>query len=488
MSGRASPHTLFTIDTCPHQNTQWVYELPIWLRALLCVVCLASFNQATANISPADSINQEAVNSGEMEFRGDNGEVVTAPLLDTKVTLSITGMITTTTYVQTFHNDSTDWVEARYVFPLPETAAVHGMTMRIGDRVIKGEIKEKQAAKKIYQQAKQSGKRASLVEQQRPNLFSQTVANIAPHEKIEVTLNYRQTVDYNHGRFSLRLPLTITPRYIPGKAATTEDNIHTETTLALDAQGWGWANPTDQVPDAHKITPPMATAKSLKNGDIRNPVSLNIDLNAGLPLAHIDSPYHDIVIQKNGARHQISLSAGRVPMDRDFVLTWQPVREKTPQAALFSEQMTSGEDKQDHYLLLMLLPPQAPNSSDSDSSSTSEQLPRDVRFIIDTSGSMGGTSIQQAKASLQLALSTLSAQDRFNIVEFNSSFHRYSNTPVFATAANLRRAQSFVQGLHARGGTEMHAPLNAVLSESSDAQYLKQVVFITDGSVGNESA
>lgn len=484
MSGRTAPHTQLMKDPSPPQRTR----LPIWMSALLCIFSLTSFQQASANLSQIEHTRTEQTNSGQMEFRGDGGETVSAPLLKTKVQLSITGMIATTTYVQTFHNTSDSWVEGRYVFPLPETAAVNGMTMRIGDRLIKGEIKEKQAAKKIYQQAKQSGKRASLVEQQRPNLFSQTVANIAPKEEIEVTLSYRQTVNFNHGRFSLRLPLTITPRYIPGVISSSGDDTQEETTLTLDSQGWGWANPTDQVPDADKITPPMTTSKTTNKGAIRNPVSINIDLNAGLPLAHIDSPYHDIVIQKNGTEHQISLSEGQVPMDRDFVLAWQPVPQKTPQAALFSEQATSDEGDNSDYLLLMLIPPQTPQHSNSGSLPAPVQLPRDVQFIIDTSGSMGGTSIEQAKASLQLALSTLSPQDRFNIVEFNSSFQHYSSISEPATAENIRKAQAFVQSLQAGGGTEMYAPLNAVLSQVSDESYLKQIVFITDGSVGNESS
>ncbi|MBU3069383.1 marine proteobacterial sortase target protein [Aestuariicella sp. G3-2] len=484
MSGRAGPHTQLMKDSYPLQRSR----LPIWISALWCVFCLAGFQPASANLTPIESTTTEQTNSGQMEFRGDGGEVLGAPLLSTRVQLTITGMIATTTYVQTFHNTSDTWVEGRYVFPLPETAAVNGMTMRIGDRLIKGEIKEKQAAKRMYQQAKQSGKRASLVEQQRPNVFSQTVANIAPHEKIEVTLSYRQTVDFNHGRFSLRLPLTITPRYIPGVVSTPTDGAPEETTLSLDTQGWGWAKPTDQVPDADKITPPMTTSKTTDEGAIRNPVSIEIDLNAGLPLARIDSPYHDIVIQKNGTEHQISLSAGQAPMDRDFVLAWQSVQQKTPQAALFTEQVISDEGGNSDYLLLMLLPPQTPHHSKSGPLHAPEQLAREVQFIIDTSGSMGGTSIEQAKASLQLALSTLSSQDRFNIVEFNTSFQHFSPTSEPATADNIRKAQAFVQNLEAGGGTEMYAPLNAVLSQTTDETYLKQIVFITDGSVGNESA
>lgn len=474
-------------SSIPQAQKKLAYRLLYWWLVMSSALCtLTLFTIATAN---ADTEDEQG--SGHMLLRDDSGATSEALLVDTAVDMHISGMVATVTYQQQFHNTSDRWVEGRYVFPLPETAAVNTMTLRIGERVIVGEIKEKQAAQQIYQQAKDAGQRASLVEQQRPNLFSQQVANIGPGERVDVTLTYRQTVDYEHGRFSLRLPLTITPRYIPGEPiagesfpeeSISEENLSEE--MTFNVQGWGWSLPTDQVDDAHRITPPMTSQQTLGSGAIRNPLSLTIELAAGLPLAHIDSLYHDVVIHKQGEQHSIRLSAGRVAMDRDFVLHWQPVNQHLPRAALFTEHVelpttdeasaAGGED----YLLLMLLPPQTRAAA----------LPREVTFIVDTSGSMAGTSMQQAKASLQLALTTLTAQDRFNIVEFNSNFSHYSSQSQPATADNLRRAQEFVSRLQANGGTEMYAPLDAVLSAPAAEGLLKQVVFITDGSVGNESA
>lgn len=479
----------------------------VWLWWPLMAFMLCTLSVMTLSLAEA---SQEENNSGQMEFRDASGTLSDALLARTDVKMTITGMVATVTYQQEFHNTSQAWVEGRYLFPLPETAAVSAMTMRVGERLIVGEIKEKQEARKIYQQAKKAGQRAALTEQQRPNMFTQTIANVGPGEHIQVTLTYRQTVDYEYGQFSLRLPLTITPRYIPGATSTSGQSLATspleddtesdpfsqsqrpkeiqqETSdIALDNEGWGWALPTDQVPDAHLITPFMTPNQHRQDGSIRNPVSIHIDLDAGLPLARIDSPYHDIVIQKQDKQHSIKLSKGRVPMDRDFVLTWRAVSQQTPRAALFTEHVDDQQTEGSDYLLLMLFPPQ---SSDTQSATTQETaLPRDVTFIVDTSGSMGGTSIEQAKASLQLALTTLTDRDRFNIVEFNSHFHHYSPHPQTATVTNRRRAQHFVAGLRATGGTEMYAPLDAVLSEPTGEAYLKQIVFITDGSVGNESA
>lgn len=472
------PHTRHPRQPPSPAPAPIVYRMVYWWLLLASSLCtLTLFTIATAQASVADEQG-----SGHMTFRDDRGTMTDALLVDTAVTMDIHGMVATVTYQQQFHNTSDVWLEGRYVFPLPETAAVSAMTLRIGERVMVGEIKEKQAAHEIYQHAKNSGRRASLVEQQRPNLFSQQVANIGPGERIDVTLTYRQTVDYQHGRFSLRLPLTITPRYIPGDSAADHDG---QQPVAFNAQGWGWSAPTDQVSDADRITPPMTDQATRTNGTLRNPVSIAIELAAGLPLAHIDSPYHQVVVHKQGTQHSIRLSEGSVPMDRDFVLSWQPVAQHLPRAALFTEHVDrppSDPAASEDYLLLMLLP-QTTGQVDA-----APALPREVTFIIDTSGSMAGTPIQQAKASLQLALSTLTERDRFNIVEFNSHFQRYSPQAQPATAHNLRSAQAFVSRLNATGGTEMYAPLDAVLSESAPEGFLKQVIFITDGSVGNESA
>jgi Ca-activated chloride channel family protein len=502
----------------PSAPTLVAYRLVYWwlLASSLCALTL--FTIATAEASAAKH------NSGHMTLHDDLGTIAEALLVDTAVEMNINGMVATVTYHQQFRNTSDAWVEGRYVFPLPETAAVNGMTLRIGERVIVGEIREKQAAQKIYQQARDAGQRASLVKQQRPNLFSQQIANIGPGERIDVTLSYRQTVDFEHGHFSLRLPLTITPRYIPAGVATdnsidnfannSPDNLPNNLpnnavdavdaepqSLAFNTQGWGWSPPTTQVSDAHLITPPMNDQKTRVNGTIRNPVSIAIELTAGLPLARIDSLYHEVVIHKQDQQHSIRLSADSVAMDRDFVLTWQPVSQHMPRAALFTEHVelsrldnpagadsTSASSTGEDYVLLMLLPPQGSVTNHDAPTSDAHTLPREVTFIVDTSGSMAGTSLQQAKASLHLALATLSERDYFNIVEFNSSFHHYSSGSQPATANNIRRAQEFVARLTATGGTEMYAPLNAVLSAPAPEGLLKQVVFITDGSVGNESA
>ncbi len=423
--------------------------------------------------------------SGDMEFiieAEGNKQIISGLHLDSRANITISGMIATVELTQEFRNPSNQWVEGRYVFPLPENSAVNAMEMKIGERLIKGLIKEKKEAKKIYNNAKAAGKKTSLLEQHRPNLFSQKVANIAPRETIIVTLRYLQPINYDQGLFSLRFPMTLTPRYIP----STSNLVHheNESTLTtndenIDAndKGWGWSSPTNQAPDAHLITP-MMTHNNSNDTPLINPITLEVALDAGLPLAAITSAYHNITITKDAEQHNILLSNGTVSMDRDFVLSWQAAANSTPKAAIFNETI-DGDD----YSLIMLMPPSKVLNLEQQGDPI---IKKEAIFIIDTSGSMGGTSIKQAKSGLQYALKQLSPQDRFNIIEFNSDFSSLHTEPVIANQSNIKQALRFVGRLQAGGGTEMLGALTEALQQPHQETYLKQIIFITDGSVGNE--
>ena len=193
--------------------------------------------------------------------------ILPAPTVSTNVTTTISGLIVRTTVSQTFHNPSSEWAEGIYVFPLPEQAAVDHLRMRIGERVIEGIIQERAEAKNTFEQAKRKGQRASLLEQERPNVFTASVANLAPGEPIIVEIEFQDTVRYDQGRFSLRFPMVVGPRYIPGTPLSTVEAQPHQT-------GAGWAVNTDQVPDASRITPPV---QHPGQGPI-NPLTLQIDL------------------------------------------------------------------------------------------------------------------------------------------------------------------------------------------------------------------
>ncbi|MBU6482972.1 MAG: marine proteobacterial sortase target protein [Nitrospirae bacterium] len=408
------------------------------------------------------TIGLSEVKQGQLLFRtGQAGRFIPAPTLKTDVQITVTGFIARATVRQEFTNSSKEWAEGIYVFPLPETAAVDHLRMKIGERIIEGRIKERGEAKKVYEQAKQEGKRASLVEQERPNIFTASVANIAPNDRVTIEIEYQETVRYDQGTFSLRFPMVVGPRYVPGTPVVIEDQ----------PTGNGWSLDTDRVTDASRITPPV---QHPAHGPI-NPVSLSIDLAPGFPLGTAESPYHPILtITEPDGRQRITLRADSVPADRDFQLIWQPAPGHSPTIAVFSEQRDD-----DHYAFLMAMPPVG-------SDQPAPPIARETIFVIDTSGSMSGTSIEQAKAALLLALSRLTAQDRFNVIQFNSVTHVLFSQPQPVRTDTVRTAVHYVERLKANGGTEVLPALKMALKGSAPASHLRQVIFLTDGQVGNE--
>ena len=370
-----------------------------------------------------------------------------SPSLNTDVSINVTGVIARTRLTQTFSNDSDQWVDALYVFPLPENAALDQLQMRIGERVIEGQIKEKQQAEKIYQQARQAGKKASLVSQQRPNLFTNAIANIGPGERIAITLEYQQLLQLDAEQYSLRFPMTITPRYMPPGSQTA----------------------TNDVPAYY--SPPA---------ELSEEICIAVNLHAGVALKNIVSEFHPIVTEQLATGHYQLKLHGQHLANQDFVLSWQPQLSKQPQVAHFQQQL--GEQQ---YGLLQIYPP-------LDSAEQQANLPvaREVIFVLDTSGSMSGDSLAQAKRSLLLALSQLHSDDWFNVIEFNSQAQALWPRAQPAQLSAITAARHFIVKLEANGGTEMAQALQLALAQAgaADSQRLRQVVFITDGSVGNEEA
>jgi len=409
---------------------------------------------AWAPVARAEGPLPADMQSGSLLFRMQEG-YVTATLMNTDVAMTINGLVARISVRQEFRNEGNDWVEGVYVFPLPDRAAVDRMRLHVGDRFIEGEIREKEQAKKEYERARDQGKKASLVEQQRANLFTTSVANIAPGELVVVEIEYLEDLRFDDGTFSIRFPMTLTPRFIPGYALP-------------DRKGSGWSPETTRVDDASLITPPMISASHAHR------LSLRASVDAGVPLEIIASRYHPVNIGENGGRYDVTLAGGTVPMDQDFELLWRPVPSAAPRALAFSETI-GGEP----HFLLMVMPP---NQADA----APVTMPRDMIFIIDTSGSMHGVSISQARRAVLQALDGLQPNDRFNIIEFNSYTKSLFNQGVTANGPNIGKARDFVRGLQANGGTNMRPALELALGASIDETHLRQIVFITDGSVGNE--
>ncbi len=397
----------------------------------------------------------------------DGEQYVEAPRLATDIDITVSGPTSRARVTQIFNNPTKNWVEAIYVNPLPDGGAVDTLKMVIGDRIVVGEIKERVEAKVIYEAAKRSGRKATLIEQERPNIFTNSVANIGPGETVVVQIEYQEPVHRSGNTSSLRVPLVVAPRYNPAPITQTVD---------LGRGGWGQTNEpaNDPVPDRDRITPPVLDPRVEPP---TNPVAITVHLNAGFPLGDVKSHHHAVKIDAPSDDVRIiRLDNHVVPADRDFELTWMPAATAAPSVGMFREHVGSAD-----YVLALVTPPLKADAQ-------KEALPREMVFVIDNSGSMGGTSITQAKASLLFALDRLKPNDRFNVIRFDHTMDAVFADTVAADAGNIARAKAFVSALQASGGTEMVPPMKAALSDrrGPDSQYLRQVVFLTDGEIGNE--
>ena len=297
LPGSGQPTESFTLSRFALPRSTMLYArarssvVRLCLGVLLTVFPPLVSPTATLLAQPAESFSTAViptmgindVTEGTLLLKtNQRGRYIPAPILKTDVQIAVTGIIARATVRQEFTNPNQkkgDWLEGIYVFPLPETAAVDHLRMHVGDRIIEGQIKERGEAKKVYEKAKQEGKRTSLVEQERPNVFTTSVANIGPGERIIVEIEYQETVRYDQGTFQLRFPMAIGQRYIPGTPVIVEDQ---------DPNGSGTMLDTDRVPDASRITPPV---QAPGQGSI-NPVSLTLSLTPGFPIAKVESLFH----------------------------------------------------------------------------------------------------------------------------------------------------------------------------------------------------
>lgn len=424
---------------------------PLFLALLALLVMLAS-----AQAAPGPR-------RGGLTLRGSAGTAqVEAVQLATDIGVDVSGPTARTVVTQAFRNTSTNWVEGTYVYPLPEDAAVDGMKLVVGSRVIVADIRERAAAKRAYEAARAAGQSAALTTQERPNIFTNAVANIGPGETVLVQITYQQTIPVSGETRMLRLPLVVAPRYNPTPASVAAVSLDGVVEAARDP-----------VPDRARISPPVLDPSISRS---TNPVAVTVRLRAGFAVGAVRSATHAIsVTETSPEARTITLANGVAPADRDLELTWAPVPGRMPGLGLFRETVAGRT-----YLLAAVNPP----AIEAD---TASRPARDVIFVIDNSGSMSGASMRQAKAGLLAGLGRLTPQDRFNVIRFDDTWDALHPVPVPATPDALAEAERFVAALEARGGTEMLAPLKAALADPhAEDGRVRQVVFLTDGAVGDE--
>ncbi|MBV8917913.1 VIT domain-containing protein, partial [Bradyrhizobium sp.] len=377
------------IETDRHPVLSTFLNVLLFLLVQGVAVMLVGFTALFLGFEPAWSaevqqphlIKPGEARSGSLLFKTDDG-YVDAVRLGIDVDLTVSGPTVRARITQIFRNPTQDWMEATYVYPLPSGGAVDTLKMVVGERVIIGDIKERLKARAVYEQAKANGQKAALTEQERPNIFTNSVANIAPGEIVLVQIEYQEPVAQSGNEFSLRVPMGVAPRYNPLPLAQSVD-------FKPGNQGWGTSS-TDPVPDRDRISPVVLDPAQ---SALVNPTKVTVHLKSGFPLGEVKSHFHPVKIDSpDPTSREITLANGVVPADRDFELTWKPAAEKAPSVGLFREHVGNSD-----YLLAFVTPPSVEQAQQ-------KQLPREVIFVIDNSGSMGGTSIIQAKASLLYAL------------------------------------------------------------------------------------
>jgi len=447
-------------------------------------------------------VTEELADPGSLLLTTEHeGLYLPAPQLDTEVHLRVTGVVVRAEVIQRFHNPTEWWVEGLYLFPLPETAAVDQLEMRVGDRVVLGEIQEREEAARTYAQARQSGQRASLVRQDRPNVFRTAVANIGPGETVEISIEFQQLARFDGEHFRLRFPTVVAPRFHGESSPTlvaagvreepitttpTNDRVPdrgTEIQLASLSLGEGSGYPAEYAANEPASSSSSAldslslASASHRGAQHASQLLLTVDLEPGFAITDVSSPYHPIeTIEIAAGRYGIGLVDPEAIPHRDFELVWTPALERLPQTTLLAEEF-NGE----LYALLMMMPPSPETGGDL-------RLPREAVFVVDTSGSMAGDSIEQARAALRYALSELRPEDSFNIIRFDSETHSLYPQSVPVSNWTLAEAEAFIDRLDADGGTEMLPALRRAFDHPSALYPVRQVVFITDGSISNEAS
>lgn len=376
---------------------------------------------------------------GSLRFRDTAGKWLELPLKSTSFDTIVTGTVAETEIVQVFGNPLDEPIEATYLFPLHERAAVDDYALTIGARTIRGQIKTREQARDAYERAKQAGQTAALLEQQRPNVFTQSVANIAPGETIEVSLHVVQPLDQDDGRYTLALPTVVGPRFSPPDRPTPE--------LAAPLVPEGFTTCAE--------------------------IDVSVLIDAGMRPRALRSKHHEVEIQRMDELASVSLSgATSVPADRDFELSWVLEGERAAASIVAQPEGDGG------YFTLTIAPPEVVLED--------EAIARELIFVVDTSGSMMGKPLDTAKAAIHESLRHMRPDDAFAILGFDDAASSLSPTLLPAGPIPLARARDFVDAMQGDGGTAMNAGISAALAFPHDPERVRMVFFLTDGYIGNE--
>ncbi|MCP4259976.1 MAG: VWA domain-containing protein [Planctomycetes bacterium] len=375
------------------------------------------------------------------------------PLKHTDVKGQISGYIATVDVTQKFHNPYDEKIEAVYVFPLPQNAAVNEFIMIIGKRKIRGIIRERKEAEEIYRQARSQGYVASLLTQERPNIFTQKVANIEPGKNIDVNIKYFNTLAYVDGWYEFVFPMVVGPRFNPpgytdgiGAVARGKNGISGQKTEVQ------YLNPCER--SGHDI-------------------AVTVEVDAGVKIEEVACTSHVIMKTFSTPENlEVKLSSLDSIPNKDFVFRYKVAGKKVKSA------LVTHRDKRGGFFSLMLYPPE--------NLSYLKRAPMEMIFVLDCSGSMRGKPIAKAKEAIKRGLKKLEKGDTFQVIRFSNNASQFGPNPVPATPANIRKAIKYVDNLQGSGGTMMIEGVKAALDFAHDPGRFRLVSFMTDGYIGNE--
>ena len=399
----------------------------------------------------------------------DAEQPIAFPLKHTDVKAQVSGNLSRVQVTHTFENPFTTVLEATYVFPLPDAAAVDTMVIRLGDRTIQGRIEKREDAQAMYERAKQRGQTAGLLEQERANIFTQSLANILPGEQIQVVISYSDQLAYKQGSYEFVFPMVVGPRYIPGSpivdSATSQGSAPAPMTLNQD---------TDLVPDASRLNAPILPARMRSGHDIQVTVEIETGSQQGqCKLANLHSPSHQILVDTKAASTRITLASGDTIPNKDLILRYQIAGDVTQTSLL-----TQSDERGGHFAVYLI---------PALSYDTHAYIPKDMVFLIDTSGSQSGAPLAQCQTLMRRFIEALHPQDSFNIINFANTTQQLSKVPLANTPGNRQRALNYVNRLRAGGGTEMLRGLKTVLNlPQLTTERIRNIVLLTDGYIGNE--
>lgn len=386
------------------------------------------------------------------------------PILKNDISADIEGDLANVTVRQTFINPTATPLNASYLFPLNKDAAIYSMEMVIGSERVVSIIKKKDEARARFEKAKSEGRAAALLNQHRPNMFTQELANLMPGAEIKIVIKYAQSVPRIDGAYELVVPLVVGPRYTPRPRPTPQIVRNDEGEVPLKSGQWKFS-PPPKYPEVSGLTIPDTVEKDR--------VSIAVRLKAGFAIKNVSSRTHMLDVEGDARAKSAKLATGRTVDNRDFVMRYE-LSGKTVEAGLLTSHSDQGE-----FLSLLIEPPKAPDDT--------QISPREMVFLLDVSGSMSGVPIEASKTFMRHALKSLRPNDYFRIIRFSSNASEFSALPVKATLLNKMAGINYVNSLSAGGGTEVMSGLRRAFAVPKQDGTLRIVTFLSDGYIGNEA-